>query len=1570
MDRDTADRFMAEGSYRFAKNVRIHTSNDDKAGFATPIGAEGPYVINAFSDLSFIVCIGAFEDIRDNTVYAFYVASDGIQQVDLILRFEPSTPPHVIMRGTLYFDPSSPMVSCSFVGDELGFTNSNEMGWKIHIDKAYRANRSMEWELYFDSTATGLFTNGQQLYITATDANGNVLVNNQLILDCDGLFEDDIRTALLNIQTVLDGGGFDGSRITEKGIIFGYTDGPQGLGGTQYESPNITISAVGGLDFKLVRYNSYPDVPNELCLKRAKRPPVNPPTTQFVYEEDRATNTLFGTTPLFQVQYLYKGGEKSSWGPISTLPSQENFLSASEYAFNAIDVTFNDPLLTDESFCHDILAVNIGVRFSNEGDLFLAKTLKLSEIGITNQTFRFYNDEVYTVVDPAESEKLFDSVPYMWEQEEGFASKNGEGERIALANYVEGYDNVPVNVELSLNQNEINVCSGTYDIDFTVEIRNAANTLQPIYWDTTSEQYYFGGFDTNGVQGNTNMDATRIPLKGFVGYLAGTNYKAITVQNHPDDVTVHETENNAYAVDTQLKRDAIVTAQGNNEVFSTGKITGVKPGRYILRLASNYCNDGEGGAYDIQSASFQDTSTLVASAEGNAGQREILLNLPAIPANTTQTVDAGTFVVDDPFTSSTDAESRVVTGYVVDSDGDLDRAEIAKALTMENQEVELHITAGIGNNFIDTVYSDHNGFFYDIFSASASVAARIDTFVAKEATASGVNIKTLATPSGQLFIGQADNYFVGDYYDLRRANQLENNTPNPDGYDYYLKSGFHDSILPVLGTPTPIVPIYTSKNNLDLVVVSENTQYQTHYTDVEITILNQDSVPLQGVTFALERTGRAVRSGNNGVARIRAYAPNTGTSRGLQQIQIGNDTVSCFDDDSTYPVEFTLVFGAGNFNSTNPYQANYLLDVVSPPSNLWKHGDTIHFGLVYYDEWGRSGGVCTADNMTVRIPFYGETANAYFGQSIQWEIYHPAPSWATHYQWVRTKGTLFGRYTQIACDGAEYVQSYDPNTDTYTYVNYGGPATEVHLDFQTISNTNKVSPSVRLGYEYVPGDRVRLVRFADGTHPTEYYNAKLQGQIGDKIVMEYDTSWPEIKPGDLLEIYTPAPNTDTETRIYYECSQVYSIAGGTPPLTPLNVFYNARHNGAITNQFGQSPATGQFPIGNVYVRQRKFMIEEGQTQIYSSVEDSNWSDFYPSEVQSIGRPNAVNPFAKAYRWSNSIRFSNKYYSDSASGTSSFEALNAKNFPEEIAGFKALVFFNNVLVAIGSRRTISIYVGESQITTGSGENIISLNREVLGAWNMAIGQYGTIHPLSVARSGSSLYFVDAINAKIIRFGANGMTPISDYGIKQYLLDIMSNASNVSAFGAYDTNHDEYVVQIAGTGFSDAIAFSERANAWTSTYTMSNSLKGLAMTGRRQLIMFDTSTVSAFDFQAAKLPAEIDIVVNKNPLQEKNFENIAIDCKFQDGGTSDTWSVDPISVITSDNIEQESNLVEGDFVLIRGQYTSPFWRDINSGGLVNGDQLRGVVMNLKLQTSNTADWELRGIEVSYGHSDRNI
>lgn len=168
-----------------------------------------------------------------------------------------------------------------------------------------------------------------------------------------------------------------------------------------------------------------------------------------------------------------------------------------------------------------------------------------------------------------------------------------------------------------------------------------------------------------------------------------------------------------------------------------------------------------------------------------------------------------------------------------------------------------------------------------------------------------------------------------------------------------------------------------------------------------------------------------------------------------------------------------------------------------------------------------------------------------------------------------------------------------------------------------------------------------------------------------------------------------------------------------------------------------------------------------------------------------------------------LMFSGVYTSGTKNNNLNFLELNDETIlPSDLGEVNKLVMsskaaeIGTVMLAIGKNNTASIYVGESQLVGSSADADLIVNRSVVGSVNILNGGYGTSHPETVVERNGSVYWYDSINAEVVRYGRNGIFPISQNKYKSVLNKITTGLSaQASLVSHFDPIQNEYLISVS-------------------------------------------------------------------------------------------------------------------------------------------------------------------------------
>lgn len=300
---------------------------------------------------------------------------------------------------------------------------------------------------------------------------------------------------------------------------------------------------------------------------------------------------------------------------------------------------------------------------------------------------------------------------------------------------------------------------------------------------------------------------------------------------------------------------------------------------------------------------------------------------------------------------------------------------------------------------------------------------------------------------------------------------------------------------------------------------------------------------------------------------------------------------------------------ASAFSTT--YKTNVLTSNVS--------ASNYKYGIVYFDEKGRTNGVVNTDSLKITMPRFNSSSNYPY---VNIAISGVPPIWAYYYNLVRTENLTYNKNLSWVTRRSFYAEaSYSNSNDKIVYLG---------IDNMIDYNRDIKSTSGYIGYDFAPGDRVRFLSKVSQDGSIYEYNSgniidleiigvesdpNIDGNVipGTYIKIKYPTSFISanfgfVKPNEFVSL--PLLKEDFQnyhiqiynnkrpqgTDVYYEFGKQYAI--GLPGTS------NRYHVGQFQSQKrGTIPGIAQYAgifgyDGDNYYRYRNVPI--GSTNIFSA----------------------------------------------------------------------------------------------------------------------------------------------------------------------------------------------------------------------------------------------------------------------------------------------------------------------------------------------------------------------------------
>jgi hypothetical protein len=1348
------------------------------------------------------------------------------------------------------------------------------------------------------------------------------------------------------------------------------------------------------------------------------------PTLQIKQDNERVGfNNIERTTWQFATQVIYDDFDRSTLSPFSDIA----FINC-EQRGNYIEVNFTDPRLNNETDLSIIASVRILGRPGNNAKWRIIETISQGELwansgAIGTNTYRFYNDGQYTVIDDAEAELAYSAMPIDVINEKYDMTEESFDNRVGYGDFRENYEAPCIEASLTPEFTELNDRSFVIGGNILIYNPNQFNLgggvgapgfIGAIHQPDQDNPPVFGGANSMSVNTDTgSIGGQYLMSGGFPVFLAGTPHLAISQQNRLPSGQYGS--NNVFDTTTQAGRDSLeaIYEEYNNTggasgfPFSIFELKNVKAGKYVLSIASHLCSFGGenyGSYYDLNGNLYQKTSTFFKSVNiwngssfggelackeitidiRESGQYTISVNgtvIQAGVAGSNNDIFIGNFNIEDIATRiattialSPTTSFRTVAniwGYLIDAESSSLIQDVAKGVSMEKQLV-----------LIQTETTSQTWNKFPVFPAGPKITTSF--FDIKQTDRNG-----FFYTSGQELIEVPPNNSTEvrvSYTYKIRALSVNAGTPSPlvirDLIDDYYYSDSTSILLEIeqqSATKGQYVKNYVDtpvSSNLGVIAYSSNSQVSALCrTLITGRVVDSNGQGLEGITVSFEYTNRVERTQADGTFSILVYGDyfSVGNNSRLNWIILS----SCCDckvlfagsGTETFTAYLTLTpFGIGGLNSNVPFAPLILNDVVCDILRQFirhlKSGGRYNFALFYVDELNRRHALVT-NNLEIEIPFLTEQRQDYFdnvgtGQSNG--IFEFTLN-------VTSPPPPWADKLYVCRTKDTYYSDYlqFPLFDAKYVVQYDD---ENSLPIETTYSTFSAT-EIYLGF---PQSTIAY---------KEFNSASKKGwtfQEGDRvrfISKPNGSLYPQ-----LFDLPIKAQRIDSVSEfIYYAIDNLDALEEVTAG-TLVEIYRPKKQledevqrffeiHACIDIQNGQHVGLPlKLSTGDTYSRNRTSPIESGISSNF--IEDNSISDNWISDQQDVGRVIIkTEDFGELKRY-NAIRFSNQYIPGSRiNGLSRFEPLNVVEFPRQYGAIQKTILVNDnaerqVILTVCENNSFTIYVGEAILSDLRGGDLIALSNKVLGAYRTLKGDYGTKNPESFSFIDGQVFFWDVNRKHRVRYDNNGLDAISKLGARTYFLGINEGTDVISV---YDDFYEEDIVYPKQDD-KLAIGYNSEKRGWNGKYDFKPEMFGAAgefiisfVDG--DLYVHDKGNVN--EFYGIKYNSRITFSSNQFPLLIKMAYAVLVKA-------SNIWYIPENGIITEPNSMylqgMVSELLKGHWENAEGDWWGALLKDKNDPNptlptiaekLLRGRTLRSQAFKVTLETDSDNIESLRSAEL---------
>ena len=201
-----------------------------------------------------------------------------------------------------------------------------------------------------------------------------------------------------------------------------------------------------------------------------------------------------------------------------------------------------------------------------------------------------------------------------------------------------------------------------------------------------------------------------------------------------------------------------------------------------------------------------------------------------------------------------------------------------------------------------------------------------------------------------------------------------------------------------------------------------------------------------------------------------------------------------------------------------------------------------------------------------------------------------------------------------------------------------------------------------------------------------------------------------------------------------------------------------------------------------------------------------------------------------------------------------------------------------LIALCEDRVLKILANKDALYNADGNTNVTSTNNVLGQAIPYSGEYGiSKNPESFASEAYRIYFTDKVRGTVMRLSMDGLTPISNHGMKDWFRDKLKLGDKL--IGSYDDKKDEYNITIKGNSIAKTVTFREDVKGWVSfkSFTPEN-----AISCANEYYTFKNGNIWKHHNETADrntfydqdlVPSTLEVIFNEVPGSVKSFKTVS-------------------------------------------------------------------------------------------------
>ena len=228
-----------------------------------------------------------------------------------------------------------------------------------------------------------------------------------------------------------------------------------------------------------------------------------------------------------------------------------------------------------------------------------------------------------------------------------------------------------------------------------------------------------------------------------------------------------------------------------------------------------------------------------------------------------------------------------------------------------------------------------------------------------------------------------------------------------------------------------------------------------------------------------------------------------------------------------------------------------------------------------------------------------------------------------------------------------------------------------------------------------------------------------------------------------------------------------------------------------------------------------------------------------------------------------------------------------------------------LITLCEDKVLKILAQKDALFNADGNTNITATQNVLGQTVPFVGEYGiSKDPASFASESYRCYFTDKVRGAVMRLSMDGLTPISNHGMRDWFRDNLKITKTI--IGSYDDRQDEYNVTLVrndndvvnsfvnaydadrfiseyGLPISKTLTFREDVKGWISfkSFIPENGIscaeeyytfKNGEVWQHHLPVLYNQKVTNYNKFYGEFIPSSIDVILNDIPGSVKSFNTL--------------------------------------------------------------------------------------------------